>query len=300
MLSVIICSVSKEKLAQTIANIEATIGVEHEVIAIDNLEHQYPITKAYNIGAEKASFPYLLFVHEDVRFHSSGWGSFIEEKLKEPNCGVIGFAGTKMMQDVYSGWLQDHDWMSLFLYQGTKEGETELRTYGVTLEHPFEEVVALDGLALFVRKNVWEEFKFDEEHLSGFHCYDVDFTLRIAASKRYENYVCTSFRVLVEHQSEGNLNDSWFTDTIRMHRTLWKPLLPIYVDGFSFNKKRVLKKKERTFHYFVRMLLRRNHPESQRVLKEFIFTQCSMRHISHCISDIWLYVKVALCKNESL
>ena len=30
-----------------------------------------------------------VFVHEDVKFHSVGWGKCIEKKLKEPDCGII-------------------------------------------------------------------------------------------------------------------------------------------------------------------------------------------------------------------
>lgn len=38
MLSIIICSVSPERLQQVTQNIHDTIGVEHEIIAIDNRE----------------------------------------------------------------------------------------------------------------------------------------------------------------------------------------------------------------------------------------------------------------------
>ncbi len=40
-----------------------------------------------------AKYPYLFFVHEDVKFHLQNWGGVIENKLREPDCGVIGFAG---------------------------------------------------------------------------------------------------------------------------------------------------------------------------------------------------------------
>lgn len=52
--------------------------------------------------ARQARYPYLFFVHEDVKFHSQDWGTVVAEKLAEPSCGVIGFAGTKIMFDCYS------------------------------------------------------------------------------------------------------------------------------------------------------------------------------------------------------
>ena len=82
MLSIIICSVSPERLEQVTRNIHDTIGVDYEIIAIDNREKQWPIARAYNEGASRAHYPFLFFVHEDVKFHSVGWGKCIEKKLK--------------------------------------------------------------------------------------------------------------------------------------------------------------------------------------------------------------------------
>ncbi len=293
MLSIIICSVSPEKLEKTKACIDATAGVEHEFVVIDNNVRKWPITKAYNEGAKIARFPYLLFVHEDVRFHSQDWGKFIVDKLREPGCGVIGYAGSKVMSASYSGWCQDHDWDVLFLWQGTASGRTELRATGVTLEHPFEEVVTLDGLAMFMRRDLWEEFRFDEESLTGFHCYDVDFTLRVAASGRYRNYVCCSPSASIEHMSEGNLNRSWYSDTIRMHKTAWKGLLPIScVPGYDFGSRDFLRKKERTAHYFLRNLIRAGFPEKYMVYREFVFSRpMTLKHIGHIFDDTLLLVK---------
>lgn len=291
MLSIIICSISQEKLSQVKANIAKTIGVEYEVIAIDNLKCKYSITKAYNEGARKAKYPFLLFVHEDVLFHSSHWGSFIEDKLKEPDCGIIGFAGSKMLMDVYSGWTQSGEWESFFLFQKLKTGKTVLHASNVDLHLPFEEVISLDGLAMFVRKDVWEEFLFDEVHLTGFHCYDLDFSLRVASSKKYKNYVSTSFNVVVEHLSPGNYNKSWYVDTVRMFRTQWKGLLPLSVEGFEVNKKNLEKKKERCFWNFIKPMMEFDCEERKQLLLEFLSYPLSWKHFSHCVSLFLLYIR---------
>ena len=117
MFSIIICSISPERLSQLKANIQKTIGVEHEIIAFDNREKRYPIARVYNEGARQARYPYLFFVHEDVLFHSENWGEVIAGKLKEPDCGVIGFVGSKMKLKVYSGWMQSGEDRCGFLYQ---------------------------------------------------------------------------------------------------------------------------------------------------------------------------------------
>lgn len=188
MLSIIICSVSPERLEQVTRNIHDTIGVDYEIIAIDNREKQWPIARAYNEGASRAHYPFLFFVHEDVKFHSVGWGKCIEKKLKEPDCGVIGFAGSKVKLKCYSGWGDVYKWDVIFYYQSVGT-ETQFRVASVTMEHPFKEVLVLDGFAMFVRKDVWAKYPFDEELLTGFHCYDLDFTLQIAADRCYKNYV---------------------------------------------------------------------------------------------------------------
>ena len=82
---------------------------------------------------------------------------------------------------------------------------TAFRASNTYLERSFEEVIVLDGLGLFVRKDVWKQYPFDEELLTGFHCYDIDFTLQIAHA-HFKNYVCCSNQVLIEHFSMGSMD----------------------------------------------------------------------------------------------
>ena len=53
MLSIIICSISLKYLEALEANIRKTIGISHEIIAVDNREKRWPIAKVYNYGAQK-------------------------------------------------------------------------------------------------------------------------------------------------------------------------------------------------------------------------------------------------------
>jgi hypothetical protein len=291
MLSVIVCSISQELLLQVSENISNTVGVEYEIISINNEEKKWPIAKAYNEGASKAHFPFLLFVHEDVRFLSKEWGSVIEEKLKEPDCGVIGFAGSKVKLRCYSGWFQNRKWISALYYQHTKTG-VKFEVANALLEHPFEEVVVLDGFGMFVRKEIWSEFPFDEKLLTGFHCYDLDFSLQIASSRRYKNYVCTSPKVLAEHISRGVYSQNWYEETIRMHKEKWNAILPLKVEHIEFGKKEERLYEERCFNCFVRKLLKTESPKKKEVLWSFLFyPQLSWKHFGHCIANIFTYLK---------
>lgn len=290
MLSIIVCSISPQLLDQLSQSIDATVGVEHEIIAIDNRITQYPIARAYNEGAKRARFPYLFFVHEDVLFHTEGWGKVLCDKLSEPDCGVIGFAGSKVKFASYSGWVQGMRWAHALYYQGDK-GKSQLLTANVLAGHPFEQVVTVDGMAMLVRKEVWEEYPFDEAMLTGFHCYDIDFSLQIAASGRYKNYVCCTPKAMMEHLSKGNYNSGWCQDTLRLHDSKWHRILPIYVPSLSFTPAMLRYHEERAFHRFVRKMLKTDIPERRKVLKSFLFYPCySPKHMLHCVQNVLTYL----------
>lgn len=290
MLSIIICSISPELLRLISKNIDDTIGVEHEIIAINNEEKNWSIAHAYNEGARQAHYPYLFFVHEDVKFHTQNWGVFIEDKLKEPNCGVIGFAGSQIKLRTYSGWIQNARWMYAHYYQG-EHGKSQPSLVNVVSEQPFEEVISLDGFGMFVRKDVWNLYPFDEENLTGFHCYDLDFTLQIASGKIYKNYVCCSSKVIIEHLSLGNYNRSWCQETIRLHDCKWNKILPLMTEGIVLSKKELKYHEERCFNRFVRKLLKTDFPEKKSVLKAFLlYPQCSWKHLWHSVVNVCKYL----------
>jgi hypothetical protein len=269
MLSVIVCSISPDNLTELSKNIKETAGVPVEIIGIDNRELKWPISKVYNHAASQARYENLLFVHEDVLFHSRDWGKVIIEKLSDPQCGVIGFAGSKVMRKVYSGWYQSSHWQCMMLYQGAPGMQTRYLVRGVTLENKFEEVVTLDGMAMFMRKNLWDSYHFDEENLKGFHCYDVDLTLSVASDGLYRNYVCATPEVLVEHRSMGNFAESWFDETINMFHLKWKQKLPLHVEGYNLKSVRRCERKARSF--FLKNAFKCAYKHRWRLLLEYLF-----------------------------
>ena len=289
MLSIVICSIAPERLKQVCQNIHDTIGLEHEIISIDNRDKKWPIARAYNEGARQARYPFLFFVHEDVKFHTQDWGQFIEDKLSEPDCGAIGFAGSKIKFKAYSGWSQFAKWKRALLFQGGGE-ITKLEVLNVVLEQPFEEVIVLDGLGLFVSRKVWKQYPFDEKMLTGFHCYDLDFTLQIAAGKQFKNYVCCSPKVVIEHFSTGTYTRNWYQETIRMHKLKWNAFLPLKVDGLMMSEKALKRSEERCFNIFMRALLNTDYPERKIILKEFLAYPFSWKHLGHSLLNVCRYL----------
>lgn len=227
MLSIIVCSRSKEQLCSFEKNIADTVGVEHEIVAYDNKEGE-PIAKVYNKCAREAKGEFLMFAHEDIEFLTTGWGKLLCEKMQESDCGVIGFAGSKMRLPVVGSWGQSAESSVCNLLQadcGEKHRE------GCKENKDFEEVVTLDGMALCCKKNVWAACPFDEEALQGFHLYDIDFSLGVAA-KHLKNYVCTSPNVKIAHFSSGNYTVDWLQQTIKMQKAKWDRLTPTATPDF--------------------------------------------------------------------
>ena len=291
MLSIIICSVSPERLRKLSANIQETIGVKYEIIAINNQEKKWPIARAYNEGARQASYPYLFFVHEDVIFHSYNWGKIIENKLAEPDCGLIGFAGSKAMMNSYGGWGQyDWRWISYFYFFKGERAAVQLEANNVKLCDNYDPVAVLDGFAFFVRHEVWKEFPFDEELLTGFHCYDIDFSLSVGS--KYRNYVC-GFQIWVEHLSAGSFNSEWIVDSVRLYNAKWKNILPVKTDDICLTPKELYRNTEGIFYRFLFKALRTDVSRKVKwqILKDFWMLPFKWSHFTHCLSCTLKFIR---------
>ena len=70
MISVVICSINKILAEQVSKNIHDTIGVPFELIVIDNNLLKKGIAHVYNLGAGRAKYDVICFVHEDVLFQT--------------------------------------------------------------------------------------------------------------------------------------------------------------------------------------------------------------------------------------
>ena len=226
MISIIVCSINPDAAEKLKQNIAATIGrVEYEVIVFDNRTSGYGICKVYNSCADKSRYDFLCFLHEDVQFDTIGWGEKIVRKLSEPDCGTIGFAGSKLRTEGFYGigLATEGTWRSNYIQH------LNGRWYVGTFENPdcseFSPVVVLDGMCLFVSRKVWSEIRFDEQKFPGFHLYDLDFSTAVFAAG-YVNYVCHT--AIVEHFSEGFYTSTWFEAT-RDYNGKWAEKLPLYV-----------------------------------------------------------------------
>ena len=209
MFSVITCSTNSNFLNLLEQSIKKTCLLDYEIIFIDNSVEKLSLTKAYNIGALKARYPNLVFVHEDVEFINTGWDQCLLNIIENKQCGIVGIAGSTYLPSTPSGWyLPDEKYNKVFIRQGFKYKEAPVRfdNQGEDLTPVF----LLDGVFLAMRKEVWVEFPFNER-LRGFHAYDVDICQRVCS--KYQNLFTNQIELL--HKSEGKVDESYFEAILR-------------------------------------------------------------------------------------
>jgi len=203
MLSIIISSYQPHYYQALEKNIAETIGIPYEVIKVDN-PGKMGICEAYNHGAQKAQYDYLLFLHEDVLFETQNWGLILTQLLSKKSIGCVGLAGGDYVSSYPLPWWQNKERRFFHLNQISTNEEKKINRL---TEH--KNVIFLDGVFIACRKNIFLETGFSD-YLQGFHGYDMDFSWR--ASQTHQNIV--SHEITLTHFSAGHPNIEWFKSLI--------------------------------------------------------------------------------------
>ena len=231
MISIIICSADPQLLRKLFLNIRETIGVEFEIIARDNSIDKVGICKVYNECADKAKFPILCFLHEDISIDTRNWGQLVCDYLEDNHTGMLGVAGGDTKSKVPAPWAISVYSNEINIVQHDKLNKKPARHIVVTNPErtgKIKQVVTLDGVWLCTRKEVFDQFRFDETTFPGFHGYDVDLSLQV--NSRYKLYVV--FDIIIHHYSEGTPDRNWLESTILVSKK-WKQHLPVSVYPLS-------------------------------------------------------------------
>lgn len=216
MVSVVICSISKDLAEQVKKNIDATIGLPWQFIAIDNSQLKKGITYVYNLGAGQAVHDIICFVHEDVLFQTPAWGRIIVNYFAaDKRLGLVGIAGGKYKSRTVSGWwtgLSASDCCNV-LFPDANDRTGRVYTNpdpSVTLQ----EVVTLDGVFLCARKEAWNKTPFDEDIITGFHFYDISFSFAVSANYK----VAVTYEIDILHLKRfGDHDDEWLGYAFNWH-----------------------------------------------------------------------------------
>lgn len=240
MISVIICNRDKNILPSISENIKRTIGVEYELIIIDNSNNNYNIFQAYNIGVRRSKFSILCFMHDDIVYHSTEWGKIIYKYFQnDTKIGMIGIAGPTYMSK-YPGiwWGCNGTGVSMNCNRQksldtNRENKSKSNLVVINpLNENYSEVVVLDGLFFCIRKCLFNKISFDENY-KGFHFYDLDISMQVIS----QNYKCICiFDILVEHISNSKLDKTWLKAS-RQFYNKWKSKLPLSTYPYSHKQR---------------------------------------------------------------
>jgi hypothetical protein len=226
MLSIIICSKYPDISAELKENIKNTVGVDYEIIVIDNSRGDYSIFSAYNRGCSHSKFSFLCFIHEDILFKTENWGSLLINHLNDEKTGIVGVAGGKVMTRIpASWWMVGPGYKNLIQhYKNNKISRTETQNNNGNSQP----AILLDGVFLSFRRELLTKIQFDT-NLTGFHGYDHDISVQSVLAG-YNNYVV--FDILLEHFSEGNMNASYYANLIKVYKK-WQDKLPLFTSDIS-------------------------------------------------------------------
>lgn len=258
MLSIIFCSRDPEQLARVVDNIGQTVGVEYEIVAVDNAAGQYGICEAYNAGAARSRFGTLCFVHEDVVFHTDGWGQRVADALRDPAVGLISVVGGTYQTKAPAGyWIQD--FRTNRIYQNQRELDGSL---GFQHFNPYDEVssevVAVDGLWMCCRRETWEQTPFDATTFPGFHLYDLDFSFSV---RQQGLSVRVVYDVKIEHLSYGSYNRAWVESQWAFQKK-WGAQLPASTEPEPLSRRERRLAEFVSTWTFVQILRRCGYPRS--------------------------------------
>ncbi len=248
MISIIVCSKNTADLKKFTDNLQQTIGLNYELIAFQNSLSQIGICQAYNKGIQKANYNILCFCHEDIVFNTNGWGSLLVSLLQNESIGLAGVAGALYKSKTPGSWANiPPEYYRVNLIQEKKDGAKEI--FMKTDKSSYSEVAVLDGCFIAGKKNVFEQYPWNESFLKGFHLYDIDISRRVGEQFK----LVVSNQIAVTHFSEGLMNNDWLQESERYHRKYSKHF-PLHIASL---KKKEMKELEYHAHYrYVLLLIR--------------------------------------------
>ena len=228
MISLIICSRKSDIPYELKENINTTIGVKYELVIIDNSKNEYTIFQAYNLGVTRAKYPYLCFMHEDILFHTDGWGKKVLIHFENKIIGLIGVVGGHYLPDCPASWWSTECKSGQFAFgysdpinKHTVEVFKWLRNKSV--DEKSTNVVTVDGLWFCIPRKLFDLISFDDSTFSGFHCYDTDICMQI---NELGLDVRVIFDILIEHTSWGNQDENFIAQRELCYRK-WSHKLPM-------------------------------------------------------------------------
>lgn len=222
MLSIITCSINETKLKLLKNSLAETTTLPYELIVIENMANRFGICEAYNLGAKQSNFEYLCFVHEDIVFKNNGWDKNFVNHLSDKKISLVGILGNTIKTIFPSGVYSNIQSTNRINQIQILKSGTSIHYYNNPKDEETSEVATLDGMLLGTKKEYWNKIPFDDLTLSGFHGYDIDFSLSMMMLGK----VIVVYDILVEHASFGVYTKEWLDNQIDIVKK-WENFLPL-------------------------------------------------------------------------
>lgn len=168
----------------------------HQYIAVEGAKS---ICKAYNIGIDNSKYKVKCFLHQDVRVLDDQFISKLSNIFSNKEIGLIGVIGSIGSANKFT---MQWDTGRVLLYK-------YYSIFGSGIKNLYTKATIVDGLCLITNTDL----RFDEETFTGWHFYDMDYSMQVLKSGR-EVVVAD---ILMNHlPNEGRLHDpTWATDRIK-------------------------------------------------------------------------------------
>lgn len=225
MVSIVVCSINPHHLSTLQKKVDQHIGVGHEWLIWDNRLENAGLCEVYNKMAERAVFPFICFLHEDLVIETEGWGRLLTDICMQQSIGLLGVAGGKYKSKMFSGWYSGGNRLDYFSVTHLHEGIEENICIPAKWDNHEAEVATVDGIFMLCSKEAWATTRFNDALLKGFHCYDIDFSLRVAQSFKV---VVTNRLQIIHFTTGGDFGDNWVEQTILYHNAV-QSILPFSV-----------------------------------------------------------------------
>lgn len=217
--SLIVCTRKSHISNKLKDNIKETISAKYELVIIDNSQKKLSIFEAYNLGIDRSSGDYLIFLHDDILFQTKGWGEIIKKTFNDHrDLGLLGIAGSTIKTKMPSTWwagpglnyirIMQHDQANSKMFDKEEGFNGEF----------FAEVAVIDGVFMVMKKD--QRIRFDES-LKGYHNYDLSLSL---THNSIDKKVGVTGEILIEHASGGKINKDWYISASKFHKNNYDKL----------------------------------------------------------------------------
>lgn len=225
-ISVVTCSVDNARFARVSASYaRALADWPHEILRISDAKS---LAEGYMRGLAQSDGNLVIFTHDDVEILPDDFGHRLARRIE--GCDVLGVAGATLVRGpiwTHAGHPHLH---GCVIYP--HETGYKVTVYSVVTPIA-RDIRVMDGLFLAMPRAIAQRVGWDAENCTGFHGYDIDFSLR--ASKMGLRLAVASDLGVV-HYSAGTFGDEWRVAAERLVARYPELRGPFSKLGFCFER----------------------------------------------------------------